>query len=108
MTVPGETRIQIAHNLKYEKYQHFTTDILTYRVSVTPFEIGSHTGYATRENKKNIGKLHKFCKKDITLKQFTRNLSTIAVLSSYFIFNNRNLETWHTPSDYISTPMNNM
>ena len=28
LTVPGETRIQIAHNLKYEKYQHFTTDVM--------------------------------------------------------------------------------
>ena len=71
-------------------------------------EIGSNTGYISRENKKTLAKLHTFCKKDTKLKHFTRNLSTIAVLSSYYLFNNRNLETWHTPSDFISTPMNIM
>ena len=108
LTVPGETRINTAHDLKFEKYQHFTNDIHSYKVSVRPFEIGSNTGYISRNNKDTLAKLHKFCKKDIKLKQFKRNLSTIAVLGSYFIFNNRNLESWHTPSDYISTPMNNM
>ena len=108
LTVPGETRINIAHNLKSEKYQHFSTDIHNYKVSVGPFEIGSNTGYISRENKKTLAKLHTFCKKDTKLKHFTRNLSTIAVLSSYYLFNNRNLETWHTPSDFISTPMNIM
>ena len=106
MTVPGKARIKIAHNLKSEKYQHFSTDIHNYKVSVRPFEIGSNTGYISRENKITLAKLHTFCKKDIKLKDFTRNLSKIAVLSSYYLFNNRNLETWHTPSDFISTPMN--
>ena len=40
LTVPGETRISTAHNLKFEKYQHFISDIQTYRVSVHPFEVG--------------------------------------------------------------------
>ena len=108
LTVPGETRIKTAHNLKYEKYQHFTTDVPNYKVSVCPFEIGSNTGYISRENKETLGKLHKFCRKDIKLKLFKRNLSTITVLGSYFIFNNRNLETWHAPSNPISNPMNIM
>ena len=108
MTVPSETRIQAAHKLKSEKYQHFTSDIQNYNVTVRPFEIGSNTGYISRENKDTMAKLHKFCKKDIKLKQFKRNLSTITVLGSYFLFNNRNLETWHTPSNPISSPMNIM
>ena len=41
LTVPSETRIQTAHRLKYEKYQHFENDIMTFKVSVRPFEIGS-------------------------------------------------------------------
>ena len=44
LTVPGESRIANAYNLKLEKYQHFATDINTYKVTVQPFEIGSNTG----------------------------------------------------------------
>ena len=79
-----------------------------HRVSVYPFEIGSHTGYISSDNKDNLAKLHKFCKRDIKLKQFKKNISAIAVLGSYFIFNNRNIESWHTPSEYVQPPMNNM
>ena len=46
--------------------------------------------------------------KDIKFKQFKNNISSIAVLGSYFIFNNRNIETWHTPSEFINAPMTNM
>ena len=106
LTVPGETRIATAHKLKLQKYEHFESDIQTYRVSVYPFEIGSHTGYISSDNKDNLAKLHKFCKRDIKLKQFKKNISAIAVLGSYFIFNNRNIETWSTPSE--CTCMNNM
>ena len=106
--VLGETRISTAHNLKYEKYQHFISDIQTYKVSVHPFEVGSHTGYISQENKDRLKKLHRFCKKDIKIKQLKNNISSIAVLSSYFIFNNRNMESWHTPSDYIMSPFMNM
>ena len=87
LTVPGETRISTAHNIKLEKYQHFSTDINTYKVSVTPFEIGSSTGYITRENKESLRKLHKFCKRDIKFKSFRNNVSVITVLGSYFPFN---------------------
>ena len=108
LTVPGETRISTAHKLKFQKYQHFCSDINTYKVSVIPFEIGSHTGYVSRENVENLNKLHKFCKRDLKLKSFKKNISAITVLGSYFLFNNRNIETWHTPSNYIYVPMTNM
>ena len=106
LTVPGENRIETAHNLKMEKYQHFLNDVSAYKVSVQPFEVGSHTGYISRDNKKRLANLHKFCKKDIKFKEFRNGISTISILGSYFIFNNRNTEDWHTPSDYISKPMN--
>ena len=108
LTVPGEARINTAHKLKLEKYEHFITDIQIYSVCINPFEIGSHTGYISRDNKTSISKLHKYCKKDINLKQFRKNISAITVLGSYYIFNNRNTETWHTPSEYIAAPMLNM
>ena len=108
LTVPGETRITTSHKLKMEKYEHFATDIQSYSVNINPFEIGSHTGYISRDNKTNILKLHKFCKKDVNIKQFRKNISAITVLGSYYIFNNRNTETWHTPSENIVAPMSNM
>ena len=108
LTVPGKTRIKTVHTLKYEKYQHFTTDVQNHNVSFCPYEIGSNTENISRENKETLTKLHKFCKNDIKLNLFKRNMSTIAVLGSYFVFNNRNLETQHTPSNPISTPMNIM
>ena len=108
LTVPGESRILAAHDLKQRKYYNFETDIQTYKVSVHPFEVGSHTGYITRENKERITRLHKLCKREVKFKTFKNNISAIAILGSYYIFNNRNIETWHTPSDYIYSPMTNM
>ena len=107
LTVPSESRISTAHNLKQEKYQHFSSDITRYKVSVNPFEVGSHTGYISRDNKEVLARLHKFCKGDIKFKCFRNNISAIAVLGSYFVFNSRNIETWHTPSEFIYTPMTN-
>ena len=80
LTVPAEHRIKKAHALKYEKYQHFISDIKTHTVNLIPFEIGSHTGYISSDNRKYIHSLHKFCDKNITLKKFTQNVSAIAGL----------------------------
>ena len=44
LTVSGESRLEISHSLKTEKYQHFVTDVTSYKTSVTAFEIGSQTG----------------------------------------------------------------
>ena len=106
LTVPAEHRIKIANDLKYQKYQHFLTDITTHTVNLVPFEVGSHTGYISRENKVNIHSLHKFCKKNISLKKFTHNISAITVMSSFFIFNCRNQENWES-LDPISGPFSN-
>ena len=106
LTVPGETRIQEAHRIKTEKYQHFITDIKTHYVSILPFEVGSHTGYISRQNKDTLHTLHKFCSKEIKLKQFLRNISSITVLSSYFIFNCRNESDWGK-ANFILSPFPN-
>ena len=106
LTVPAEHRIKIAHDLKYQKYQHFETDITTHTVNLVPFEVGSHTGYISRENKVNIHSLHKFSKKYISLKKFTQNISAITIMSSFFIFNCRNQENWES-LDPISGPFSN-
>ena len=82
LTVPGETRIKISHNLKYQKYQHLNSDIGSHTVNIIPFEIGSQNGYVSHENKGYLQKLHKFCQKNIKLKKFTQNISAVSVLSS--------------------------
>ena len=106
LTVPGETRITIAHKLKLEKYQHMVSDIKTHEVKVIPFEVGSNTGHITHENKQTLNALHKFCKKEIKLKKFIQNISAVAVLSSYYIFNCRNEKTWES-CDFILPPFSN-
>ena len=106
LTVPAEVRLETAHKLKMEKYQHFSTDIKSYSVSVIPFEIGSHTGHVNNENKKSLHLLHSYCKKDIKFKKFKDNISSIALLSSYYIFNCRNQEAWATP-EHILAPFPN-
>ena len=102
LTVPGDLRISIAHNLKMDKYQHFSRDITSYKTTVVPFEIGSHTGQITRDNKKNLHLLHTFCEKDIKLKNFLKNISTIVLLGSYHIFNCRNETSWTNTSPILA------
>ena len=106
LTVPGELRISEAHRIKSEKYQHFQTDIKPLQASVIPFEVGSHTGYISRENVSRLNTLHKFCKKDIKLKNFKKNISSITVLSSYYIFNCRNESDWGKVN-YVLSPFPN-
>ena len=57
-------------------------------------QIGSQTGYIDRDNKKSIHLVQKFCKLSIKLKDFSKNLSAIAVMCSYYIFNYRNYENF--------------
>ena len=102
LTVPGESRLKISETLKFEKYQHFTSDIPG--CSVTPFEIGSHTGYINADNKQKLQQLFKFCKPELKLKDFKNNISSIAVLSSYYLFTCRNQEDWSSP-DPILAPL---
>ena len=41
-----------------------------------------------------VNSLHTFCKKSIKLKKFQQNISAIAVMSSYYLFNCRNYNVW--------------
>ena len=106
LTVPKETRISTSNKLKLEKYQHFTSDISVFKASVTPFEVGSHTGLVTRDNRQALHSLHKFCLKSVKLSNFIKNISTISVLSSFHIFTSRNQEAWDK-GDPILAPFPN-
>ena len=94
LTCPAEHRLDIAHRLKKEKYNHFERDIRHFKTEIIPFEIGSHSGYVSSENKTRLKVLHKFCKKSIKLKQFINNISAICLMSSYYIFNCRGQDLW--------------
>ena len=94
LTVPGELRIEAAHKLKFDKYQHFETEVTQYQVKVIPFEIGSTTGYVSNNNKSSLTQLHKFCSPNIKLKKFIENISVITILGSFYIFNARKEANW--------------
>ena len=104
--VPEEARLDTAHRLKANSYAHLVTDIQSHTVTVTPFEVGAHTGHLNIENKKRLHTLHSFCSKDIKLKRFKENVSALAILGSYYIFNCRNQENWSKP-DHILAPFKN-
>ena len=106
LTVPKETRIRIANTLKMDKYQHFKRYIKANEVTVTPFEIGSHTGMVTRENRKSLQKIHKYCTKNIKLTTVIKNISSISVLRSFHIFSSRNEAAW-SKGDPILAPFAN-
>ena len=77
-----------------EKDEHFARDITNFTVKVEPFEIGAHQGYINKRNKETIKNIHKYTKPNITLKHFTENISAITLVSSYFIFNSREVKDW--------------
>ena len=103
LTCPGMTQLDSANRRKTEKYQHFERDISTYKVENTPFEVEAATGHINNRNKLNIKKLHKFVKKGTSLKLFTKNVSAIVAMASYFLWNCRNNIEWMSPR-YIEAP----
>ena len=105
-SLSSEQRIEAANKLKVEKYQHFLSDISSLQPNLKCFEIGSHTGYISSRNKRYLVDLHKYCKKGIKLKNFLQNISSITILSSYYIFNCRNQEVWED-MDVILPPFSN-
>ena len=103
LTCPGMTQLDSANRRKLEKYQHFERDISSFKVQVTPFEVEAATGHLNTRNKLNIKKLHRFVKKGTSLKLFTKNVSAIVAMASYFLWNCRNNKEWISPR-YIEAP----
>ena len=106
LTCPSEARIDTANKLKSNKYAHFLSDITTFKPSVVPFEVGSHTGFISDRNKESFKRIHSYCKTNVKLKKFQNNISAINILSSYFIFNCRNNKDWES-MDPILAPFPN-
>ena len=85
LTCPAEHRMGAAHSLKIDKYNHFETENINHKVKVEAFEVGSHTGHLTKDNKTRLASIHKYCKKTIKLKKFINNISAITIFNSYDI-----------------------
>ena len=97
LTVPFEQNIEQRHFEKANKYAHFETDCTDYNCTVTAFEVGSR-GYISTRNHSAIYTLHKFTKPGIKLTKFKKNISSLALYSSYHIFITRNEEHFNQPS----------
>ena len=81
------TQLDSANKRKTEKYQHFERDITTFKMEITPFEVEVATGHINNRNKQNIKKLHKYVRKGTSIKLFSKNVSAIVVMASYFLWN---------------------
>ena len=103
LTCPGMTQLDSANKRKAEKYQNFERDITTFKVEITPFEVVAATGHLDGRNKQNIKKLHKYVRKGTSLKLFSKNVSAIVAMASYFLWNCRNNKEWTSPR-YIEAP----
>ena len=96
LTSPFENNIQKAHDLKMSRYENLQSDIAQegYTCYLNCIEIGSR-GLVTADNMNRLGKSFKFLSgKSSTVKQFSRELSKIAIICSYSIWNARNEPNW--------------
>ena len=86
LTVPTERNIDVRHAEKSNKYAHFLTDMSDdYNCSVTAFEISS-LGYISTRNHSALYTLHKYVKPGVKLATFKKNISSLSLYSSYYIF----------------------
>ena len=77
LTVPFESNIEKRHEEKTNKYAHFSTDITSYDVTVTAFEIGSR-GTITSDNLKRLRNIHAFLNKSINRNIFIQNMKKLS------------------------------
>ena len=88
LTVPFETRIKVSHDIKLEKYSGLQNDInnsMEYKATITPVTVGSR-GLIDTENKATLRQIYEFTKKEINFKKFVANISSLATMSSYYLF----------------------
>ena len=94
LTVPFETNIIKAHDRKQKKYLDLVSDIEDngFICDLTCFEVGSR-GLITPENVVNIDRIFAFVGAK-SKKAFVRELSKLALLASYTIWNARQEPAW--------------
>ena len=94
LTVPFEENISKAHERKHIKYTDLVSDITDtgYKCDLICFEIGSR-GLITPETNKRISDMFSFIKAKPP-RSLKKDLSRIALLSSYTIWNARHEPSW--------------
>ena len=85
LTMPGEHRIDVSNKLKSDKYSHFVTDCAPYTCTVTCFEISSK-GFISTRNHQNLKILHSYMTPDTKLSTLKKNMSALAIYTSYHIW----------------------
>ena len=97
LTVPFETNIDKAHSRKQSKYADLVEDINQkgYNCQLYCVEVGSR-GLITTENEKRLSSIFQASRKEVrTLK---KELSNLALVSSYTIWNARHCAVWENSS----------
>ena len=104
LTVPFETNINKAHDRKLKKYLDLVSDIADngFICDLTCFEVGSR-GLITPENVGYIAKVFSFVGAK-PRKTFLRELSKLALLSSYTIWNARQEPAWGSENQPLICP----
>ena len=98
LTCSYETNIESANTYKSTKYNDLKKDLekAGWKTKLIPFEIGSR-GLVTKRNKTTISKALKEVKIKINLKKLFIDLSKIALLCSYSIYQAHGQQTWQDP-----------
>lgn len=94
LTVPFEQNMSKAHDRKHQKYANLVADISQngYNCNLTCIEIGSR-GLVTPETTSRISDIYSFTKTKAP-KSIKKELSRIAILCSYTIWNARHEPSW--------------
>ena len=94
LTVPFETNICKAHERKKNKYASLVVDLnrVGIKTSLICFEVGSR-GAVTKANVSSIKSIFKFTKTRFT-KKIIKDISKLALLASYGIWNTREQPVW--------------
>ena len=98
LTVPFEMNIKSSHDYKVNKYAGLVSDIISqgYECQLLCIEVGSR-GYISPDNRDGIKSLLKTVNPKSKSKDFKscmNNLAKIAILTSYFIFLNKDEPEW--------------
>ena len=102
LTCPMEHNINRQHKYKSDKYAHFETDIKSHRATTCAFEVSSR-GTLTNENIARLSLIHKYLKKHIKKSTFIKNIKSLSILSSYYIYTERKNLTWDQTA-FINPP----
>lgn len=96
LTCPFETNVDKRHAAKIDRYAHFVSDVTRKKVTLLCWEIGAR-GIVTSENRKTLKAIHKLTNRKLSLANFVKAQTILAITSSHHIFNSRKCVIWTDP-----------